>query len=320
MSLLGGSRTKSKYNKLIESTDDLRNVQQLVYPPEILSGLGNGHFVLININKISGSSYKDRNTRVENSPQIITSGDSDAPLFYSRGYTIQSQLGGGGRYVRSTESIILCMPESVSTSYGVEWNAVELGAAAKFARELATFDQNTLRDMGNALSEGLKNTVAGAVESLTGFNAKQTAELYTGTIQNPFLEVLFKGVRTRDHNLEFKFLPRNGEQSRIVAEICRRLKFHMHPEFKYRKSDSSYFLYPSTFDITFMKIEGSEAKRNVWLHRVNTCALTGLSEDQGVGGYAVHADHSSVARKLGLTFIELAPLRKTDFEKVEESF
>ena len=74
-----------------------------------------------------------------------------------------------------------------------------------------------------------------------------------------FLEVLFKGVRTRDINLDFKFLPRNNQQSKIVAEIIRRLKFHM-PEFKYRQSDSSY-LYPSTFDITFMKIEGGEAKQ-----------------------------------------------------------
>ena len=53
---------------------------------------------------------------------------------------------------------------------------------------------------------------------------------------------------------------------------------------------------------------------------MNTCALTGLSEDSSVGGYAVHADHSPVARKLGLNFIELAPLRKTDFETSEESF
>ena len=83
--------------------------------------------MLININRISGSSYKDRNFKVENAPKTIVSGDAQSPLFYSRGYTIQSQLGGGGRYVRSKESIVLAMPESVSTSYGVEWNAVELG-------------------------------------------------------------------------------------------------------------------------------------------------------------------------------------------------
>jgi hypothetical protein len=313
------SSTKAKYSKLNNDQSDLRNVAQIMYPTNLFS-VGTGHFMLININRLAGSSYQDSNQVIENSSSSVVSGNTKQPLFYSRGYTIQNQISGGGRYIRSKESIILAMPESVSAQYGVEWNVVELGMAAKFAREIATFDQNTLRDVGNSLKEGLKNTIAGAVESLTGFNAKQTAELYTGTIQNPFQEVLYKGVKNRDHTFEFKFTPRNNYESRVVSEIFRRLKFHMHPEFKYRKNDSSYFLYPSTFDITFMKIEEGEAKRNVWLHRVNTCALVGCTDNPSVGGYAVHPDHSSVARSLSLSFQELAPLRKTDFESAEESF
>lgn len=310
--------TKAKYDKLNTDKSDLRNVPQIMFPENMLNGLGNGHFVIFNINRLGSSSYQDKN--FTNNGNVISSGSS-SPDFYGRGYSIQSQLkGGGGRYVRSNESIVLPMPDSVANSHGVDWNAVELGAAGMLARELSTYDQNSLGDLVNVGKEGLKNTVSGAIETLTGFNVKQTAELYTGTIQNPFLEMLFKGVKTRDPVFDYKFIPKNEKESKIIAEVIRRFKFHMHPEFKFKKSHSSYFLYPSTFDITYMVVQGGEAKRNVWLHKLTTCALVSLNEDSSVGGYAVHDDNSPVARKLSLSFQELSPLRKTDFESTEESY
>lgn len=312
------TRTQALASKL-SGADDKRAVKQVIYPPTIMNGLGNGHFILINVNRLKGSSYQDKANRVENESEVVTSG-YDQPVFYTRGYSIQGQLEGGGRYVRSNESIILSMPDSLATSYGMDWNAVELGLAGKLAREISSFDQNTVGDIVNALGEGLKNAAAGALESLTGINVKQTAELYTGTIQNPFLEVLFKGARTRDHSFSFKFMPRNREEALTIAEIKRRLKFHMHPEFKYRENDSSYFLYPSTFDITFMKVENGAASRNIFMHRINTCALVGLEDDPAPNGPSFHKDNTPAAHTLKLNFIELAPLKKTDFESVEDSF
>lgn len=312
------TRTEALASKL-NGADDKRTVKQVIYPPTIMNGLGNGHFILINVNRLKGSSYQDKATRVENESEVVTSG-FDQPVFYTRGYSIQGQLEGGGRYVRSNESIILSMPDSLATSYGMDWNAVELGLAGKLAREISSFDQNTVGDIVNALGEGLKNAAAGALESLSGINVKQTAELYTGTIQNPFLEVLFKGARTRDHSFSFKFMPRNRQEALTIAEIKRRLKFHMHPEFKYRENDSSYFLYPSTFDITFMKVENGEASRNIFMHRINTCALVGLEDDPAPNGPSFHKDNTPSAHTLKLNFIELAPLKKTDFESVEDSF
>lgn len=315
-----GSKTRTEaISSKLNSSIDRRTVKQVIYPPTIMNGLGNGHFILINVNRLRGSSFQDKTAKVENEPEIISSG-IEQPVFYTRGYSIQGQLEGGGRYVRSNESIILSMPDSLATSYGMDWNAVELGLAGKLAREISSFDQNTVGDVVNALGEGLKNAAAGALESLTGVNVKQTAELYTGTIQNPFLEVLFKGARTRDHSFSFKFMPRNREEAMTIQEIKRRLKFHMHPEFKYRENDSSYFLYPSTFDITFMKVENGGASRNMFMHRINTCALVGLEDDPAPNGPSFHKDNTPAAHTLKLNFIELAPLRKTDFESVEDSF
>lgn len=322
MSFFSKPETLKKAAKLDNNPSDLSNVSQLVFPKNILQNFGTGHFVLINVNRLAGSRYQDKNYKVENPKGDIQSGLGNAgePVFYSRGYTIQNKLAGGSRYKRSKESIVFPMPESVATTYGIEWNAVELGQAGRLARELSTFGDNSLSDIGNAIGEGLKNVAAGAIETLTGVNVKQTAELYSGTIQNPFLEVLFKGVNTRDFSLEFKFSPRNKDESNTLAEIIRRLKFHAHPEFKYRENDSSFMLYPSNFDITFMKIQGGEATRNVWLHRINTSVLVGITEDSSAGGYAAHKDDSPVTRSLSLNFREVTPLRKKDFESVEDSF
>lgn len=322
MSFFPKPSTLLKTAKLANNPSDLSNVSQLVFPSNLLQNFGTGHFILININRLAGSRYQDKNYKIENPIGDLLSGLSGGsePVFYSRGFTIQDKLAGGSRYTRSKESIIFPMPDSVATTYGIEWNAVELGQAGRLARELSTFGDNSLSDIGNALGEGLKNVATGAVETLTGVNVKQTAELYSGTIQNPFLEVLFKGVNTRDFNLEFKFSPRNAQESRTLSEIIRRLKFHSHPETKYRENDSSFMLYPSNFDITFMKVKGGEASRNTWLHRINTSVLVGITEDSSAGGYAPHKDDSPSTRSISLNFREVTPLRKADFESVEDSF
>lgn len=322
MSLFSTPRTLEKFAKLQDNPDDLRNVSQLVFPEDILSGFGNGHFILINFNRLAGSKYKDKNYRIENPAGDITSnlGNGSEPVFYGRGYTIQNQIKGGGRYERSKESIIFPMPESIANTHGIEWTAVELGAAARLVREVSSFGDNSMKDIGRALAESAKSTAAKTVEALTGVQAAQVSELYTGTITNPFLEVLFKGVNTRTHSLDFKFSPKNHSESSTLSEIIRRLKFHAHPEFKYRENEGSYLLYPSNVDITFMKVEGGEATRNVWLHRFNTSAIVGITEDASSGGYAVHNDHSPVVRSLSLQLQEVAPLRKSDFLSAEDSF
>ena len=56
------------------------------------------------------------------------------------------------------------------------------------------------------------------------------------------------------------------------------------------------------------------------MHRVNTCALVGLEDDPAPNGPSFHRDATPAAHTLKLNFIELAPLRKTDFETVEDSF
>ena len=220
-------------------------------------------------------------------------------------------------YTRTIESMVMPMPENVLTTYGIQWQQAELGTAAAALNAIQNYDQITLEDVGNRLGEATKNTLTGMVQGLTGFNAKDAAELYTGTIANPFVETLFKGVNNRELPMTFKFAPRNAEESQIVREIIRRFKFHMHPEFKYKSEGSSYYLYPSTFDITYM-VQG---KHNKWLHRISTCALTTMTvNDTAVGEYSVLVDDSPSQITIDLVFSELETHTKNHFEDADNSF
>lgn len=311
---MANTATEQKYAKL---KNDPTTKSQLVYPSDLLSpNSTQGHFVLFNINQITGSSFKSKAvSRVENEQ---SNPYGDIPVFQSKGSTsIRSKVNMSAAYKRTIESMVLPMPESVLSTYGVQWQNAELGTAAAALNAIQNYDQITLEDVTNRLGEATKNTITGMIQGLTGFNAKDAAELYTGTIANPFVETLFKGVNNRELPMTFKFSPRNAEEARTVKEIIRRFKFHMYPEFKYKAEGSSYFLYPSTFDITYM-VNG---QKNQWLHRISTCALTTMTvNDTAVGEYSVLENDSPTQITIDLIFTEMAQLNKSNFDDPDNSF
>jgi hypothetical protein len=271
---------------------DTQKDAQLVYPRDLFStDGGHGHFILFNINTIQGTRFKSAKRRTEN--------DVESP--FSSPIVNQSAAGSISRYagtrnVRSTESIALHMPSSITTNYGVQWGATGLGLAGRMIQAYGNFENITLGDVKNTISEEFKRMLGGAVQALTPINAADAIEFYTGTLSNPFVEVLFKGVGNRDFSVSFKFTPRSSDEMQVARSIVRRFKFHQHPEYKYRAEGSAYFLRPSTFDITFMYIDNDgAAKRNAWLHRLSTCALTNVSVDNTPDGeYNVNRDDNSL--------------------------
>jgi len=308
--------TEQKYAKLNKTADPSAQAQ-LVYPLALLDPTSTqGHYVLFNINQITGSSFTSKATqRIENE-QANPYGET--PVFQSEGSaSIRSKVKMSASYKRTIESMVLPMPENVISTYGVQWQGAELGTAAAVMNAIQNYDQITLQDVGNRLGESAKNTITGMVQGLTGFNAKDAADLYTGTIANPFVETLFKGVNNREIPMTFKFAARNEEESRVIHEIIRRFKFHMYPEYKYKSEGSSYFLYPSTFDITYM----IRADHNKWLHRFSTCALTTMTvNDTAVGEYSVLSSDAPTQITIDLVFTEMETLTKNRFEDSENSF
>lgn len=311
-------RQSTNTEKEIKKLNDRQRDAQLVYPRDLFSNDGHGHFILFNINTIQGTRFKSAKRKTEN--------DIEAPF----GAPVVNQSGAGSisryamtRNVRSTESIALHMPSSITTSYGVQWGASNLGLAGRAIQAYENFSNITLGDVKNAMSEEFKKMVGGAIQALTPINAADALEFYTGTMSNPFIEILFKGVNNRDFSVTFKFTPRSQEEMITARAICRRFKFHQHPEYKYKAAGSAYFLRPSTFDIAFMYIDDDgNARRNLWLHRMSTCALTNCSLDYTPDGeYNVNREDNSLpAMKLSLSFTEMEQLHKGRFADDEDTF
>lgn len=303
-----GHSTRKSYAKL---AGDVVNVQQIIYPQDLLDyDSNNGHFVLFNFNAIEGTSFKEPTQATQN--QVVS--PFGGPVVYEeKSNSLRRHMKV--KYKRTSDSIAINMPDSVRVGYGVQWQGSELGVAGRMIRAGQNWDKISLNDVKNAALEEAKSLGGGAIQALTPINTQDAAELFTGTISDPFVEVLFKGVTNREIPMSFVFKPKNEDESRRAREICRRFKYHMHPEFKYRDTDSSYFLHPSIVDITFMKIDSSgQGQINEWLWRISTCAITDVQIDvTGDDGYMVHHDDAPTTIKLDLTFMELEQLHKGRF-------
>ncbi|AXC34441.1 RNA polymerase binding protein [Vibrio phage YC] len=310
--------TQAKYALLNQDANRGKgSVRQLVYPSDLLNAkMGHGHFFLIDFNEIVGTSFRSQ----ANDGEAIVSG-FDQPVVYQRD-SGSLRKHSRMRHRRSGESIALMMPEGVQTNYGANWENIELGSAGQFLRTATNLDNLSLADVKNYALEQLKGATTGAIQAITPINAADAAELFTGTISNPYVEVLFKGVTNREFPMSFTFKPKSRDEADTIKEIARRLKFHMHPEYKYRETESAYMLHPSTVDLTFMKIsEEGIAERNTWLWRMSTCGITNVALDvSGPDGYTPHKDDAPAIMKLDISFIELEPLHKGRFNDPEENF
>lgn len=306
------SAKSSTENELSKIQYNTQEYTQLKYPGDVLDPThGQGHFVLFNINLPSNSRYMNR---YSNNTDEVDSPYSTPVVQSSNSSSLRSKTTT--RQIRSNESIILGMPSNLNQNYGTQWQAGELGVAGRVLNTFRNRDGLTLRDVGNTFSEEIKRAASGAIQAVTPVNTADAVDLATQTTNNPFVEVLFKGVNNRDLNLDFKFTPRNEEESNTVRSIITRFKFHQHPEYKYKARDSAYLLYPSSFDITFMRIDSNgNATRNTWLPRVSTMALTNISTNYTPDNeYNLHNDDSPVSITLTLSFIELEQLYKGRFE------
>lgn len=315
--------TKKLFRTLVDKSSGVQ--KQLAYPVDILGGDTLGHYVLFNINRISGSSYGSTATQTVTNP--IKNPLGSTPQVYTAESGSISKYAWA-KHVRSNESIVISMPEALTTNYGVGWNGSELGLAgmaaqflSKAANDMSQFKLgdalNVGKEMGRFAATKAIQSASQAIPFLPTINAHDTLELFTGTMTNPYVEMIFQGVRNREIPFTFKFTPRNQDEAKMVREILRLFKLHMYPEYKYNKNSSAFYLHPSTFDITFM-VQG---KRNQWLHRISTCVLSNMFVNETPDSqYSVHKDDSPVSTQVDMTFIELEPLHKGRFDTEGDSF
>lgn len=307
------SRVKTLEDKL---GTNKRNYKFLKFPLDV-DTTATQNIMLININALSGSkgTHGQQYQAVEGETPVYMQSGSGSLARHFRGNSI-----------RIDTAIALYMPSSIQTQYQANWAGEKLGVVgAGIDAWKGSGDLSIGFDMENGVSVGsgwqkVLNTIKeniGDVAMYTGVrmldslvpgqgfsNAFEFAQNMT---TNPYVEVMFSGMSNRTFSFTFKFVPKSQEEQEAIKKIVTTLKYHQAPD---KRTDSAnlYMSYPSTFDISFLKKDGTI---NEWLFKLSTCALTEVNVQQGAENhYASFEDGSPLSTTVTLNFIELETLSR----------
>ncbi len=298
------SQKIKKYQEKLDT--DKRQHETLKFPLD-LETEGTRNIFLININAISGSKFNGTHY------QTVQGGEEDVVYQGQTSNSLARKFTGN--YVRTTSSIALFMPEDVQSDYKSSWSSTDLGITGSIMDawagkgDLTTMEgwESVGKQVANSAGDVAKMNAVKVANTITPFNVKDAYQLSNAIVENPYTEVMFKGVDNRTFEYSFKLMPRNREEQLMIKKIVDTLKFHRAPEKKVT-GNNLYWSYPSTFDLSFLKSDGQE---NEWLFKHSTCAMTGLSIKQGGDGfYSSYTDGSPFYTTVSMSFTELEILDK----------
>ncbi len=217
-------------------------------------------------------------------------------------------------------TVVIYMPEKISTGYSMEYQGESLRIAAAGA-QLFTLTQDVLSD-ATTLTEAAKSDLVKSLGeefgtrfgtqlldqlgSLVGANVGSRAFLEKNIrrVVNPHMQFLFRSVNQRQFEYTFQFVPQSSEESEIVDNIIRTFKYFSHPTLVNTSGRLNGF--PAEFDIQYISRElkpsgergpGGSAyhfQENDWLNRIGRCYLSDMTVDYSAAGvYATHRHHAS---------------------------
>ena len=226
----------------------------------------------------------------------------------------------------SYSSIVLYMPEDVSTGFRTNWggkNFSNIGAgllrSAGAPGALAAM-KNLGDEAGDAFAKADSMLAAAAISKVVG---KFTGDNLTnddifgsisGAILNPNTELLFGGVDMRNFQLNFKLVPRSQSEASDINEIIKTFKKAMLPsknasganiigDIVFKGNNAGFIGVPKVCNVTFM--HGPEEHKH--LPKYKMCAITSVDVNYTPDGqYAtyVNSQGQPVAIGLALNFQE----------------
>ena len=124
-------------------------------------------------------------------------------------------------------------------------------------------------------------------------------------------EALFSGVALRSFLYEFDLIPRSPKEGQTIKQIIRTFKQCMSAS---KGSEGVFLNAPDVWKVEFMT--GSQPHRFLKRHKV--CALTSAGINYTAAGqYSTYEDATPTQMKLSLSFQELNPIYKEDYDTGE---
>lgn len=177
--------------------------------------------------------------------------------------------------------------EATSVSYGNESLGMIVGAALesivaqgpaprnleeagqRILRTVTTPDNTLAAAAGIAAAQSIGSAVAGRISQEATRGAGAALSQYTGIGVNPYMTVMFKHPDYKEHQFEWKLVPRNPEESRIIAAIIRKFKSSMLPSLNSitgNQTTNLLFDYPDVVKITI-------SPANEFMYKFKTCVV-----------------------------------------------
>jgi len=224
-------------------------------------------------------------------------------------------------------AIALYMPPDIKVSYGAGWGDEEMGISGDVAEAFKTIKAKNLgvldsinearrHGTGIAMQKG-KQFVSAITE---GAGLGDWAKLISkgmGLAVNNHAEMLYEGPGFREFTYDFKFWPRNPDETKKVLDIITMFKYHMHPgKNKNAWHRGRMFDYPSEFEIHYLHNSGV----NTSLNKISRCALAKCDVSyvpSESSNFKTFEDHTPVTYGISLTFKELEYMTK---DKIKEGF
>lgn len=207
-------------------------------------------------------------------------------------------------------TINLYLPESMHNPNTVTWGNSELG-----------FLGSAVTGSGfGGIMEGAKlattNFITGIATSAmrTGGSSISSSDLLgarMGTVKNPYLTAMFKGVDFRTFDMSFKFSPSSEKDCDIIDNIIKTFRGSGLPQGK--AADNTAFLgYPREFEIRYIWRGGE----NKYLHKFKRCVLTGIDVNYtGTGQWTVMRNGFPASINLNMRFSEIEIVLRDDVMK-----
>lgn len=233
----------------------------------------------------------------------------------------------------SQQSVVLYMPEDVSTGYKANWSGKAFSNIGRDAL-ITAGSSNTVEGIFNALNT--VNTAANQLipnagnKLITETISKITGEQISnqdvfaatrGVILNPNVELLFGGIDLRNFQLNYKLVPRNGTESGIIKQIVNTFRKAMLPRFANgdeltfsgaENTQNNFIKVPNVCRVSFMR--GGDLNTDVAQYKM--CAITQVDINYTPDGtYATYGDGSMVAIQLSLNFQETKLIFAEEVEK-----
>lgn len=224
--------------------------------------------------------------------------------------------------VEGLKSVVLYMPEDISTGYKANWSgkafsnigrdALSTVGSGDFGQALDNIGTTASTALAQAIPNLANKAIVETIGKITGeqIGANDLFAATRGVILNPNVELLFSGIDLRNFSLNYKLVPRNKDEAVIIREIVNVFRKSMLPKFAngdeitfsgVENIQNNFIKVPNVCKVSFMR--GGDI--NEYVPQYKMCAITQVDVNYTPDGtYATYKDGSMVAIGLSLAFQE----------------